>query len=84
MKPGSGLEADAHDVLADVAGAGELIRITTPVPAHLTDCPRTLRMLCASADRGVRPSAEPTPDALHRREAVRDRLAELLDLIVKR
>jgi hypothetical protein len=42
------------------------------------------RSLYVLADLGARQSAESTPDALHPCEAVRRRLAELLDLIVKR
>ncbi|WP_330328398.1 DUF2785 domain-containing protein [Streptomyces sp. NBC_00536] len=59
-------------------------RLTTPVPAHLTNCLRTLRMLYVFADRGVRPDAASAPDALHHREAVKAHLAVVLDLIVKR
>ncbi|AJF69376.1 hypothetical protein SVTN_39090 [Streptomyces vietnamensis] len=49
---GRGLERN-HG-LADVAEAGELIRITIPVPAHLANCLCTLRMLHVFADGACR------------------------------
>lgn len=77
-------ERDATAWLDPIAARFGADRITTPVPAHLTNCLRTLRLLYVLADRGVRPSAESAPDALHHREAVKGRIAEVLDLIVKR
>ncbi|MEV0965392.1 MULTISPECIES: DUF2785 domain-containing protein [unclassified Streptomyces] len=59
-------------------------RITMPAPAHLTNCLRTLRMLYVFADRGVRPSPESAPIALHHRGAVKAQVAATLDLIVRR
>nr|WSX48062.1 DUF2785 domain-containing protein [Streptomyces sp. NBC_00974] len=59
-------------------------RISTPVPAHLTNCLRTLRMLYLFADRGVRPGPASAPRPLHHHEAVKARLAAVLDMIVER
>ncbi|WP_267244107.1 DUF2785 domain-containing protein [Streptomyces sp. PR69] len=58
--------------------------IGVPVPAHLSNCLRTLRLLYILADRGVRPGPDAAPEALRHREAVKARLASVLDLIVKR
>ncbi|MFJ3788696.1 DUF2785 domain-containing protein [Kitasatospora sp. NPDC090091] len=59
-------------------------RITVPVPAGLTNCLRTLRLLYIMADRGVRPNSESAPQAIHHREAVKAGVADVLDRIVKR
>ncbi|MCH0541801.1 DUF2785 domain-containing protein [Streptomyces sp. MUM 203J] len=77
-------EREATGWLDPVAACFGADRITTPVPAHLTNCLRTLRMLYVLADRGVRPDAESAPESLHHRKAVKLRLAAVLDLIVKR
>ncbi|MFD9303336.1 DUF2785 domain-containing protein [Streptomyces sp. NPDC060048] len=77
-------ERDATAWLDPIGTCFGADRIVTPVPAHLTNCLRTLRMLYVLADRGVRPTAESEPQALHHREAVKARLATVLDLIVKR
>ncbi|MFF2040942.1 DUF2785 domain-containing protein [Kitasatospora sp. NPDC058170] len=69
------------DRVADRFGADT---ISVPVPAHLTNCLRTLRLLYVLADRGVRWSAESPPQPLHHGGAVKARLAEVLDLIVRR
>ncbi|MFD0574473.1 DUF2785 domain-containing protein [Kitasatospora gansuensis] len=78
-----------HDATAWLTAIGTRFgtgtgRIGVPVPAHLSNCLRTLRLLYVLADRGVRPSAASAPRALPHREAVKGRLAEVLDLIVKR
>lgn len=68
-------------VVADEFGADD---IGVPVPAHLSNCLRTLRMLYVLADRGVRMSRDGVPVPLHHGEAVKARLAEVLDRIVRR
>lgn len=77
-------ERDATAWLDPIGACFGADRIRTPVPAHLTNCLRTLRMLYVLADRGVRASDVSPPQALHHREAVKARLASVLDLIVKR
>lgn len=77
-------ERDATTWLDPIAACFGADHITVPVPAHLTNCLRTLRMLYVFADRGVRPSAASPPEALHHHEAVKARLAAVLDVIVKR
>ncbi|MFG2822913.1 DUF2785 domain-containing protein [Kitasatospora sp. NPDC048365] len=56
--------------------------IATPVPAEVTNCLRTLRLLYVLADRGVRADQDAVPLPL--REAVKSRLAQVLDRIVRR
>jgi hypothetical protein len=77
-------EYDATAWLEPIAANFGSAHIPTPVPAHLTNCLRTLRMLHLFADRGVRPNPESEPVALHHREAVKAALAETLDRIIKR
>lgn len=77
-------ERDATAWLDPVGTCFGADRISTPVPAHLTNCLRTLRLLYVLADRGVRPGAASAPLPLRHREAVKARLAAVLDLIVKR
>ncbi|MFD9339692.1 DUF2785 domain-containing protein [Streptomyces sp. NPDC060028] len=77
-------ERDATTWLDPIGTCFGADRIRTPVPAHLTNCLRTLRMLYVFADRGVRPNAASEPRALHHHEAVKAHLAAVLDLIVKR
>ncbi|WP_329375924.1 DUF2785 domain-containing protein [Streptomyces sp. NBC_01351] len=77
-------ERDATAWLDPIGTCFGADHIPTPVPAHLSNCLRTLRMLYVFADRGVRPSAASAPQALHHREAVKTHLAAVLDLIVKR
>ncbi|WP_371095365.1 DUF2785 domain-containing protein [Streptomyces sanglieri] len=69
------------DPIADRFGAA---RISTPVPAHLSNCLRTLRLLYILADRGVRPAGELPAQPLHHRDAVKSALAAALDRIVRR
>jgi hypothetical protein len=69
------------DAIADRFGSD---RISTPVPAHLSNCLRTLRLLYVLADRGVRPTSEHEAEPLPHREAVKSALAATLDRIVKR
>ncbi|HEX4061204.1 MAG TPA: DUF2785 domain-containing protein [Streptosporangiaceae bacterium] len=53
-----------------------------PVPAHASNTMRTLRALYILADRGVRPQwNEGDPLALTHRDAVRQRLADVLALV---
>lgn len=66
------------DRIAAHFGAG---RVAGPVPAELSNCLRTLRVLYFFADRGVRPDPGEAPEALHHHQAVKTRLAEVLDLI---
>ncbi|MEV7276914.1 DUF2785 domain-containing protein [Streptomyces sp. NPDC093111] len=77
-------ERDATGWLDAVDAAFGADRIVTPVPAHVSNCLRTLRLLYVLADRGVRADQESDPEPLHHREAVKTRLAEVLDRIVKR
>ncbi|MFE9560167.1 DUF2785 domain-containing protein [Streptomyces sp. NPDC006487] len=69
------------DPVADRFGAD---RISTPVPAHLSNCLRTLRLLYVLADRGVRPAGELPAEPLHHRDAVKSGIAAVLDRIVRR
>ncbi|MFG3001066.1 DUF2785 domain-containing protein [Streptomyces sp. NPDC048340] len=69
------------DTVADRFGAD---RISTPVPAHISNCLRTLRLLYVLADRGVRPTSELPAEPLHHRDAVKSGIAAVLDRIVKR
>ncbi|MET9671925.1 DUF2785 domain-containing protein [Streptomyces sp. NPDC006482] len=69
------------DVVAADFGADD---IGVPVPAHLSNCLRTLRMLYVLADRGVRMTRDDEPQPLHRSPALQARLAEVLDRIVRR
>ncbi|MFF8380977.1 DUF2785 domain-containing protein [Streptomyces sp. NPDC015661] len=78
-------ERDATGWLDAVDAEFGADRIVTPVPAQLSNCLRTLRLLYVLADRGVRPAAEgAAPEPLHHREAVKTRLGEVLDRMVKR
>ncbi|WP_338673799.1 DUF2785 domain-containing protein [Streptomyces sp. SCSIO 30461] len=77
-------ENDATEWLEPIGLHFGADRITTPVPAHLSNCLRTLRMLYVFADRGLRPSPESAPIALHHRDAVKTQLAAALDRIVRR
>ncbi|MFD5428330.1 DUF2785 domain-containing protein [Streptomyces sp. NPDC127084] len=77
-------ERDATAWLDPIAARFGADRIATPVPAHVTNCLRTLRLLYVLADRGVRPDSESAPEAVHHREAVKDGLGAVLDRIVKR
>lgn len=69
------------DPIADRFGAD---RISTPVPAHISNCLRTLRLLYILADRGVRPTSEMPAEPLHHRDAVKSGIATVLDRIVRR
>ncbi|MCJ0875805.1 DUF2785 domain-containing protein [Streptomyces sp. AP-93] len=69
------------DPVADRFGAD---RISAPVPAHLSNCLRTLRLLYVLADRGVRPASELPAQPLHHRDAVKSSIAAALDRIVRR
>lgn len=51
-------ERDAVGWLDEIADRFGADRISTPVPAHLSNCLRTLRLLYILADRGVRPTSE--------------------------
>ncbi|MFJ6137049.1 DUF2785 domain-containing protein [Kitasatospora sp. NPDC092286] len=78
-------ERDATTWLDPIGACFGADRLSTPVPAHLTNCLRTLRLLYVLADRGVRaPGTESAPEALRHRAAVKERIAAVLDLIVKR
>lgn len=78
-------ERDATAWLDPVGARFGADRISTPVPAHLTNCLRTLRLLHVLADRGVRrPGDGSAPLPLPHGGALKTRLAEVLDLIVKR
>ncbi|MFF0751830.1 DUF2785 domain-containing protein [Streptomyces sp. NPDC004267] len=67
--------------IADRFGAD---RISTPVPAHISNCLRTLRLLYILADRGVRPTSDLAAEPLPHRDAVKSGVATVLDRIVKR
>ncbi|MFC9590115.1 DUF2785 domain-containing protein [Streptomyces sp. NPDC056944] len=69
------------DPIGDRFGAD---RVSTPVPAHLSNCLRTLRLLYVLADRGVRPRSELPAEPLHHRDAVKAAVAAVLDRIVRR
>jgi hypothetical protein len=77
-------EGDATAWLDPIAAAFGADPISSPAPAHVSNCLRTLRLLYVLADRGVRldPASAPTP--LRHREAIKARLGAVLDLIVKR
>ncbi|GAA1245931.1 hypothetical protein GCM10009665_40980 [Kitasatospora nipponensis] len=77
-------ERDATAWLDPVAARFGADTVTVPVPAHFTNCLRTLRLLYILADRGVRPDATSAPKALPHREPVKAGLAEVLDLMVRR
>ncbi|MFF2013653.1 DUF2785 domain-containing protein [Streptomyces sp. NPDC058195] len=77
-------ERDAVGWLGPIAEHFGADRISTPVPAHLSNCLRTLRLLYILADRGVRPTSELPAHPLHHREAVKSALATVLDRIVRR
>ncbi|MEU7070795.1 DUF2785 domain-containing protein [Streptomyces narbonensis] len=79
-------ERDATGWLDAIAVEFGADRIVTPVPAQVSNCLRTLRLLYVLADRGVRPPADPgaDPEPLTHGEAVKTRLAEVLDRIVRR
>ncbi|MEU7391640.1 DUF2785 domain-containing protein [Streptomyces tanashiensis] len=77
-------EADAVGWLDPIADRFGADRISTPVPAHLSNCLRTLRLLYILADRGVRPASELPPEPLHHGHAVKSGIATVLDGIVRR
>ncbi|GGT13604.1 DUF2785 domain-containing protein [Streptomyces purpureus] len=77
-------ERDAVGWLAPIADRFGADRISTPVPAHISNCLRTLRLLYILADRGVRPTAELPEEPLPHRDAVKSAIATVLDRIVKR
>ncbi|MFF5703762.1 DUF2785 domain-containing protein [Streptomyces sp. NPDC012794] len=77
-------ERDATSWLEPVAARFGSDRVPSPVPAHLTNCLRTLRMLYVFADRGVRPDPASAPVALHHRAAVKAALARTLDAVIRR
>ncbi|HEY3732608.1 MAG TPA: DUF2785 domain-containing protein [Streptosporangiaceae bacterium] len=74
-------EAQAVDWLAPVS-ADFAAGTPGPVPAHAANAMRTLRVLYLLADRGVRPGwAEGAPVPLRHRDALRQRLADVLALV---
>ncbi|MBV2156480.1 DUF2785 domain-containing protein [Kitasatospora sp. SUK 42] len=77
-------ERDAVGWLDPIAERFGADRISTPVPAHISNCLRTLRMLHLLADRGVRPTSDLPAEPLHHRDAVKSGVAAVLDQIVKR
>ncbi|MEU1226720.1 DUF2785 domain-containing protein [Streptomyces sp. NPDC005828] len=78
-------ERDATGWLDAVDAEFGADRIVTPVSAHFSNCLRTLRLLYVLADRGVRPPAQDAaPVPLPHREALKTRLGEVLDRMVKR
>ncbi|MFB7513241.1 DUF2785 domain-containing protein [Streptomyces sp. NPDC056144] len=77
-------EADSVGWLDTVADRFGADRIVTPVPAHVSNCLRTLRLLYILADRGVRPTSELPAQPLRHPEAVKSAVAATLDRIVKR
>ncbi|MFF0474859.1 DUF2785 domain-containing protein [Streptomyces sp. NPDC004284] len=77
-------ESEAVGWLAPIADRFGADRISTPVPAHISNCLRTLRLLHLLADRGVRPTSEQPAQPLAHREAVKSGVAAVLDRIVKR
>ncbi|WP_405365628.1 DUF2785 domain-containing protein [Kitasatospora sp. NBC_00039] len=78
-------EHDATAWLDPIGARFGADRLSTPVPAHVTNCLRTLRLLYVLADRGVRPpGTDAAPEALHHAAAVKERVAAVLDRIVKR
>ncbi|KQX57347.1 MULTISPECIES: DUF2785 domain-containing protein [unclassified Streptomyces] len=77
-------ESDSVDWLEPIADRFGADRVSTPVPAHLSNCLRTLRLLYLLADRGVRPTSELPQEPLHHREAVKSGVAAVLDRIVRR
>ena len=54
------------------------------MPAHISNCLRTLRLLYILADRGVRPTSELPAEPLHHRDAIKSGVATALDRIVRR
>ncbi|MEE1737604.1 DUF2785 domain-containing protein [Streptomyces sp. BE147] len=77
-------ERDAVGWLDPIADRFGSDRISTPVPAHISNCLRTLRLLHFLADRGVRPTSELPAEPVHHREAVKSATAAVLDRIVRR
>ncbi|MER7754166.1 DUF2785 domain-containing protein [Kitasatospora sp. NPDC097643] len=77
-------ESEATDWLDPIAARFGADRIATPVPAQVSNCLRTLRLLYVLADRGVRPTSEQPPVPLHHGEAVKTAVAAVLDRIVRR
>ncbi|MFB0631731.1 DUF2785 domain-containing protein [Streptomyces sp. AB3(2024)] len=77
-------EDDATAWLDPIAAAFGADSISTPVPAHISNCLRTLRLLYVLADRGARPDQTSPLTPLRHREAVKSRLADTLDRIVRR
>jgi len=55
----------------------------TPVPAWLSNTMRTLRVLYILVDRGVRPEAGTGPVNVAHREPLRERIAEVLALVIR-
>ncbi|MFC9618820.1 DUF2785 domain-containing protein [Streptomyces sp. NPDC056930] len=77
-------ERDAVGWLDPIAARFGADRLSTPVPAHISNCLRTLRLLYILADRGVRPTSELPAEPLHHRDAVKSGIASVLDRIVRR
>ncbi|MFJ9458432.1 DUF2785 domain-containing protein [Kitasatospora sp. NPDC101447] len=77
-------EREAVDWLEPIADRFGADRLSTPVPAHLSNCLRTLRLLYVLADRGVRPAPDQPAQPLAHRDAVKSAVAAVLDRIVKR
>ncbi|WP_424216496.1 DUF2785 domain-containing protein (plasmid) [Streptomyces sp. BI20] len=59
-------------------------RIGVPVPAQVSNCLRTLRLLHILADRGVRPHSGLPPEPLRHGAEVKAAVAGVLDRIVRR
>ncbi|MFI0977464.1 DUF2785 domain-containing protein [Streptomyces sp. NPDC021093] len=77
-------ERDAVGWLEPIADRFGTDNISGPMPAHISNCLRTLRLLHILADRGVRPTSELPAEPLHHRDAVKSAVATVLDRIVKR
>ncbi|MFB7590436.1 DUF2785 domain-containing protein [Streptomyces sp. NPDC056169] len=77
-------EQEATAWLGVIAAEFGADAIGVPVSAHLSNCLRTLRMLYVLADRGVRMTRDGDPQPLRHGPAVKARLAEVLDRIVRR
>ncbi|MEU7021751.1 DUF2785 domain-containing protein [Streptomyces sp. NPDC046203] len=69
------------DAIADRFGSD---RVSTPVPAHISNCLRTLRQLYVLADRGVRATFDSPAVPLRHGAAVKAAVAVTLDRIVRR
>ncbi|MEU8927083.1 DUF2785 domain-containing protein [Kitasatospora sp. NPDC048545] len=77
-------ERDAVGWLEPIADRFGSDRIGTPVPAHISNCLRTLRQLHVLADRGVRPGGDLPAEPVHHRDTVKSGVAAVLDRIVRR